>query len=524
MSDRDDWGAIVIGSGLGGLTTAAYLAANGVRPLVLEQADRVGGCSHVFRRKRVWEFDVGVHYVGEVHGEGTIGLVLSGLGLDKRIEFLPMDRDGFDTLVFPDLTFAVPAGWDAYLRRLTDTFPAQENGLRLCVDMMRERMGGFPLAQAFDIAELGPDARAVLAAQSADYGVPPSRAPIAAHGMVIGHYLSQGAFYPRGGGQVFAGHLLDVVTSHGGAVRIRARVERILTAGGRAVGVALSDGTEFRAPIVVSNADLKQTYRQLLDTERVAAATRARVEDLRMSAPMFTVYLGLDVDLSELIPNTNYWTHPDFDIERVYRIDSRRELPAELSLFISSSSRKDPGNPRVAPPGHSTLEIMAVSPTGRDFWGLTEDVANDNRYRRDPQYRSAKHRLATALIEQAEKYIPDIRGHIVYQEAATPLTHRRYTLSSEGCCYGIALAAGQFGPDRPTPRTEISGLFLTGSNTTSGPGIGGTMGSGLHTASIVLQRDLREEILAGRVFTDTSKLTAGGPDWDPLEACRKNSV
>jgi all-trans-retinol 13,14-reductase len=113
MNERR-WDAIVIGSGLGGLTTAAYLQANGLRTLVLEQYDVVGGCSHVFRRKGDFEFDVGVHYLGDCGPSGLVPTVLRGLGLEGRIEFLPMDPEGFDTLFFPGLTFRVRRGWESY--------------------------------------------------------------------------------------------------------------------------------------------------------------------------------------------------------------------------------------------------------------------------------------------------------------------------------------------------------------------------------------------------------------------------
>src|SRR5216117_519141 len=110
MTSTGHWDAIVIGSGLGGLTAAAYLTAAGKRTLLLEQYDVVGGCSHVFRRKREWEFEVGVHYLGDCGPEGQIPTMLRGLGLDDRIDFLPMDPDGFDTLRYPDVTLRVPKG------------------------------------------------------------------------------------------------------------------------------------------------------------------------------------------------------------------------------------------------------------------------------------------------------------------------------------------------------------------------------------------------------------------------------
>ena len=113
MADANKWDVIVVGSGLRGLTAAAYLDANGKRTLVLEHNYVAGGNSHVFRRKRMFEFDVGVHYLGDCGPDGGIPRILHGVGADK-IEFLEMNPDGFDTLMFPGLTFKVPKGWDKY--------------------------------------------------------------------------------------------------------------------------------------------------------------------------------------------------------------------------------------------------------------------------------------------------------------------------------------------------------------------------------------------------------------------------
>ena len=248
MSARSDWDAIVIGSGLGGLTAAAYLAAKGLRTLVLEKHYVAGGNSHVFRRKQKFEFDVGVHYIGDCGPDGLIPTVLRGVGLDGKIEFLEMDPDGFDTLMFPGLTFRVPKGWDRYRQRLVETFPDDETGLHRYLDTLQGvladfakvklpvepadvprllqeapqfmRWGMHPLAELFDDCALGGKARAVLAAESGAYATPPSRAPVLLHAALMDHYL-KGAFYPRGGGQVIPAHLVDVVRSHGGEVRTR---------------------------------------------------------------------------------------------------------------------------------------------------------------------------------------------------------------------------------------------------------------------------------------------------------------
>jgi all-trans-retinol 13,14-reductase len=135
MAYTTDVDAVVIGSGLGGLSAAAHLATNGRRVLVLEQYDVAGGCSQVFRRKRRWQFDVGLHYLGGVH-RGDIGSVLRGVGLEGRMDWVAMDPDGFDTLRFPRHEVRVPRGWDRYGDRLVAAFPGEERALRRCLSIL----------------------------------------------------------------------------------------------------------------------------------------------------------------------------------------------------------------------------------------------------------------------------------------------------------------------------------------------------------------------------------------------------
>ncbi|MFI5783029.1 phytoene desaturase family protein [Nocardia sp. NPDC051570] len=126
----NDFDAIVDGSGMGSMVAAVYLAAGGKRTLVLESYDVIGGSTRVFRRAGKWEFDVGVHYLGDCGPAGQIPRILRGVGLDKRIEFLPLDRDGFDTIVFPDPTLKIPVGWDNYQANLIEAFPEEERRIR----------------------------------------------------------------------------------------------------------------------------------------------------------------------------------------------------------------------------------------------------------------------------------------------------------------------------------------------------------------------------------------------------------
>lgn len=560
---------VVIGSGLAGLTAGAYLAAIGQKVLVLEQYDVAGGCSQTFRRKKQWQFDVGLHYIGGVRN-GEIARVLRGIGLQDRLEFPELDPDGFDTFVFPDLEFKVPRGWDNYVGRLVETFPEEEEGLRAVTDVLRNTMAelrevGIPgkdtdlaayleqaptvvgwgmrtMTELFDENYLSERSRAVLLGQAGDYATPPSRTPVALHAGVIDHYLQEGGFYVRGGGQEMAGHLVDLIHGNGGRVRTHAEVERILTepiggespvrgdspaesdgstpGGHRVTGVELTGGEIIETTKVIATGDIKHLFLELLDRESVPDEIVSQVENYRMATPLFTVYLGLDFDITERMPATNYWLHSRYDQESYYDPIAAGELDPDPPVYISSASAKDPGHEGHAPPGCSTMELMTWITPDPETWGIdqSEDAP---KYSRQASYREIKDRVAEQLIDRAEVQLGELRSHILWQEAATPMTQTRYTLSSGGSSYGIELATDQFGPLRLEYRTPIEGLVLGGVSSRRGHGIVGAMAGGVEAASATVGRNLRREVEAGAVFGDPSKLTAGRKGWDALEACRK---
>ncbi len=545
-SPREQWDAVVIGSGLGGLTCAAYLCAAGRRTLVLERHYVAGGNSQVFRRRvhgRDYEFDVGIHYIGECGPDGLITSILRGAGLAERVVFRPLDPDGFSTLVFPELRFRVPVGWDRYRARLLETFPEEAGRLGGLVDLMREvgeqgrrfqnrelaladmaseapaflKWGLRPVSELFAEHGISQAAGAVLLGEQGDYAVRPSKTPVSLAAGLTDHYM-RGAFYPEGGGQVMAARLVEMIRSHGGEVRTRAPVSRVRVEGGRVGGVTLErDGAEIDTDCVVSNADLKRTVFELVGEEHFDPATRERVRDFRMSLPLFAAYLGLDVDLAELgVPNTNYWIWGSTDIEGIYaQVEDEGRLPDAPLAYVTTASLKDPTSRQIAPAGFTNLQIMTLVPHDYALWNVERGPAEGGRYHRDPAYRRRKDELVERLLETAEGVLPGLREHVDWRESASPVTQERFTHSTGGTSYGIEFATDQMGPMRMGPETEIRGLYLCGASTPSGHGIANVMRSGVVAAGAAVAEDLLRRVRAGEVLGDPNRLPPLLDDWDP---------
>jgi all-trans-retinol 13,14-reductase len=503
----------IVGAGPGGLMTGALLARSGLRVALFDQHYVAGGCMTMFERGRSdarYCFDVGLHYVGDCGPGGELPRLLGAV--DVQMQWRAMDPDGFDTLVFPDLTFKVPVGHEAFRARLVETFPDEKRGidrylrLLLEVDRIGRKAGdskpGFGLlkdvllhgrllaryqeatiGEFLDTVTSNPALRAVLLGQSGDYGLPPSKVSAMLHAGLVNHYL-HGAFYPAGGGQAPADALALQIEAHGGSIHLRRGIERIIVEQGRAVGVRTEasgkePAVEIRARAVVSNADLKRTLLELLPADTLPREWRSRAEGFEMAGAIFMTFLGVEGDLSDLgMRNANYWCFDSYDMEGFYRDALEDGVVRPRGCYITSASMKDRGTAGHAPAGAMGLEIMTLVPGRPRDWGTTDADAVAGRYRKAPAYREQKARLEAEMIDRAERLLPGVRERLTFAESATPLSHMRYTRATDGTGYGLAATPAQFLRHRPGYRGPFERLYFCGASTRAGHGIVGALKSG----------------------------------------------
>jgi all-trans-retinol 13,14-reductase len=510
--------AIVVGSGIGGLTTAALLARHGGRRvLVLERHYMPGGFTHVFQR-RGYEWDVGLHYIGAVDSRRSLTRRLFDHVSDRGLSWASMG-EVYDRIVFDDKAYDFVAGPDRFRAGMKEYFPAEAAAIDRYVDLIRrigrqanlyfaeKTLGGLlgavagPLLRApflrwarrttlEALERITSDRQllGVLTGQFGDYGLPPSQSSFAMHAMLVRHYLWGGS-YPVGGSSAIARAIVPGIEAEGGKVLYYAEVSEILVEGGRAVGVRMADGAELRAPVVVSDAGIHNTYRHLLP--RPVAESQglmARLGKLQPSASHLCIYAGCEKTAAELgLPKHNLWIYPGYDHDAnvaAFLDDPEAPLPV---VYVSFPSAKDPSFEERFP-GRATLELITLAPFERFAPWLDEPWR-----RRGDDYEAMKRRFAERMFAALDRQLPGLSAKIDYWEMSTPLSTRHFANYERGEIYGVDHSPDRFRQRFLRPRTPIRGLYLTGQDVMTA-GIASALASGFLTASVVLGRNLLKAV------------------------------
>ncbi len=508
--------AIIIGAGHNGLVAAGYLARAGKKVLVLEARHLVGGASVTEEVYPGFKYSVFSYVVSILRPEIIRDLRLAEHGLtilplESTLTPLPdgrclyRDGDAFRTwrdiarfsrrdadayfeyghemffmakavkymlgIVPPDPTSLHPSDLSGLLKLGKHMLGLGEEKLYMLARLMTMSSADF-LEQWFETDPL----IATLSASGIIGTFLGPRSPGTAY-VLLHHYMGEidGAFrawgFARGGTGAIANAIAAAAQAFGATIRTQARVHKVLVRNGRATGVVLENGDEFRAKIVVSGLDPHQTFLRLVDPDELPDDLVQSIRNFRIRGSSAKVNLALDA-APELacMPGTGPHLRgaisisPGVDyLERAYD-DAKYGRPSQkpyIDMIIPSMI--DPG---MAPPGKHVMScFVQYAP-----YALREGTWDDRR-----------EALGDAVVDTLSEYIPNLKKIILHRQVLTPLDIERTIGLTQGNIFQGELSLQQLFFLRPAAswakyRTPVRGYYQCGSGTHPGGGITGAPG------------------------------------------------
>jgi phytoene dehydrogenase-like protein/uncharacterized membrane protein len=484
---------IVIGSGIGGLTCAALLAKRSLKVAVFEQHSLPGGFCVSWERtlqrgnqRLRYVFDAGVHDVSGLGERGPVCRLMKQLDVEGEIDWRRMDHEYF----IEGVHLSVPRDAREFVAALAKEFPAEKEPIFEFFEQMRhiyremysdiDKTGGVPtyprtvddmlaypashphamrwmdrpFSEMLDRYFKDLRLKKLLTVLTGYLSDDPTVLTTGALAPIFGYYFD-GGYYPAGGSQVLANVLVSVIERHGGHVHLRTPVEHIMVDNGRAAGVRLASGDVHHAKTIISDADLRRTFLDLVGSDHLPPHFARQLEVLQPSTSAFIVFVGLD-----FVPQL-----------------ASISITDGVGIMIPSKA-----DPSLAPPGHAAMTLLRLVPQ--------REVASWDR--EAPNYAQRKRELGDELIARAERVIPKLREHIVYRQEGAPTTFARFAWTTGGSIYGPVRNS-----NRPTAKSPLPGLYLAGSGVFPGAGIEAVVISGTLAADAIYRWPIPERASSG---------------------------
>ncbi len=494
---------IVIGSGLGGLSTGVILAKNGYEVTILEQAKQIGGCLQCFQRNGV-KFETGMHFVGSLDDGEVLSNYFNFLGIKDKVEVSRMDTSSYNTISLNGERFSIANGHEQMIESLAERFPNEKDNLRRywqLVDTVAQESPFYDLNHIDRNAQLDlrlfttsinevidevisdPTLRNVLVGDMSLYAAQRDRTPFSTYAFVSNFY-NKSAFRFVGGSDNLAKALAEVVKSNGGKIYTGCRVVRAHSNNGLVTSVELENGELVEGDIFISDVHPMQLSSMFTGKE-LRPSFYSRIESIKNTPSVFSLFLKFKPGAMRYM-NTNFYGYSC-------------ESPWNMELYDKSTW---PRGYLYMHHCHEKKQEFARSGVILAYMLADElsEWAQTTVGKRGESYKEFKHAKAEKLLDAVERDFPGLRTQIEEYYTATPLTYRDYTLSPGGSMYGMAkdLTLGLAG--RVSYKTKLPNFYLVGQNINA-HGILGVMVGTLNVCSALLGEDvIKKQMLETNAF------------------------
>jgi phytoene dehydrogenase-like protein len=312
-------------------------------------------------------------------------------------------------------------------------------------------------------------------------------------GEVDGNVGSWG--YARGGMGAVSKAIAGAFQANGGELRTDAGVEQILVSNGKVKGVALTNGEEINARIVVSSMDVKRTFLKCMDQKDLPADFYQRVRNFKIRGSSGKLNIALDgMPTFPALPKNNPLQDGD-----MHFIDSMERMERAYDDWKDGTWSKDPYVDMVIP----TVTDPTMAPPGKHFMSCFIQYC-PYKVEGRPWTSGERDAFAKTVIDQIGNYSPDFKDLILHVEIRTPEDIEREAGLSEGNIFHGELTMDQLLFNRPVPgyaqyRAPVGGLYMCGSSAHPG---GGVMAAPGANAAREILRDLKRKNTVPENFGD----------------------
>ena len=432
---KPQYDVIVIGSGLGGLTSANMLARDGYSVLLLEHHHKLGGLATWFHRKGGHIFDISLHGFPV----GMVKTCRKYWSRDIADSIVQLKEIRFDN---PQFSLSTTFDRDDFTRILQEQFKVPAEAIERFFDTARGM--NFYDDQTMTTRELfeqffpGRDDVVRLLMEPITYANGSTLDdPAISYGIVFSNFMSKGVYTFHGGTDKVIGMMQAELKKNGTDIRTNCLAEKIVITDDKVAGV-VTNGKTIKARAVVSNGNVLSTVQKLVGEEHFSQSFVEQSRKVRLNNSSCQVYIGIRKGESiDYVGDLFFTSEADkFDSQKL----RSKNITSRTYSFYYPSTR----------PGHDMYSIVASTNANYEDWAhLSEE-----------EYRSSKQELIQSTVEALEKYVPGVRDKIDYLEAATPRTFERYTLHPMGTSFGTKFEGLKISMGLPE---QVHGLFHTGS-------------------------------------------------------------
>ena len=432
MKDRYD--IVVIGSGLGGLTSANRLARAGHSVLLVEQHSQIGGLATYFRRKS-HIFDVALH--GFPVGMRKSLRKYWGREFSDRVIQVKSIR-------FDNPQYSLESTFDTadFSSKLTDHFKIPQETVKAFFDALAamnyydqntEKTG--ELFNRFFPGRT--DVWRFLMEPITYANGSTLNEPAISYGIVFGNFMSEGVYTFLGGTDCMLKMMEQELLKNGVDMEKSCRADKVLVEGGKVTGVVLN-GKEIGCKAVVFNGSMPRLVHEVVGDESFQKEFLEGLSQVRLSTSSCQVYMGIKPGeklpfIGDLLFTSTY---PTFDSDALC---ARKITSRTYSVYY----------PEIRPGTTGYSIVASMNARYEDWAGMSRE-----------EYKAAKAAMVEDTLNAVSRYVPNIRAICDYTEAATPLTFSRYTGHLNGATFGTKFEGLKYSMEMSK---QVAGLFHTGS-------------------------------------------------------------